>query len=67
MNKKEKLHKLKQELQLNEDRYKKMLTEFSETRAGSAYGVEYFEIQLKVLEEMIRNTKTEIIKIKSSD
>jgi len=67
MDKKEKLQKLKEELQLNEDRYKKMLREFSETRAGSAYGVEYFEIQLRVLEEMIRNTKIEIIKIKSSD
>jgi hypothetical protein len=60
----EKPKKLEEELKKLEARLKHMATEFAETKAGSAYGVEYFEIQVKVYQEMIEEVKKEILKAK---
>lgn len=60
MDKKEKIIKLTEELEKLKEKYQHMLTEYSATREGSAYGVEYYEIQLRVLTTMIQEVKTEI-------
>lgn len=62
----EKIEQLEKELEKYKADYQKMLQQYSETRAGSCYGVEYFEIQLKVLNTMIWETSQEIVKIKKS-
>ena len=59
----EKLEKLEAELKKWEARLKHMATEFAATKAGSAYGVEYYEIQVKVYQEMIEEIKEEIQKL----
>ena len=40
-----------------------MVTEHAETKSGSAYGVEYYEIQVKVYQAMIADVKKEIEKL----
>ena len=63
---KDKVNKLEEELKNLEARMQHMVIQYSETRAGSAYGVEYYEIQVKVYQEMINNIKKEIFKLKKS-
>ena len=41
-----------------------MSQEFAATKLGSAYGVEYYEIQCKVYLDMISNIKSEIWQLK---
>ncbi len=67
MDKKEKLLTLEKELEIANKRYLHMLKEYSETKSGSAYGVEYYDIQLKVLESMVYDIKREIAILKSND
>lgn len=61
---KDKIKKLEKELKKLEERMQHMVIQYSETRAGSAYGVEYYEIQVKVYQEMISNIKKEILELK---
>lgn len=42
----------------------RLLKEWSATRAGSAYGSEYLEIQIKVHQDMILQIKSAIAKLK---
>lgn len=68
MDKKEKITKLNEQLEKLNKQYQHMLTEYSATREGSAYGVEYYDIQLKVLTTMIDEVKMEIVNLrKTSD
>lgn len=60
----DKLTRLERELDDLEAKMQHMAMEYSETRAGSAYGVEYYEIQVKVYQEMVDNIKKEIVKLK---
>lgn len=64
---KDKLKRLEDELEKLEVRMQHMVREYSETRAGSAYGVEYYEIQVKVYQEMISNIKKEILELKRNE
>ena len=63
----DKLKKLEEELKKLEEKMQHMATEYAETKAGSAYGVEYFEIQVKVYQEMISNVKKEIFELKKKN
>jgi hypothetical protein len=56
----EKLKKLETELKKWEARLKHMAGEYAATKEGSAYGVEYYDIQIKVYQEMIEEIKKEI-------
>ncbi len=66
MDKKEKIIKLNEQLEKLNKQYQHMLTEYSSTREGSAYGVEYYEIQIKVLTTMINEIKIEILSLKKT-
>jgi hypothetical protein len=59
-----KIKELELELEKCQKRLKHMSIEYSQTREGSAYGCEYYEIQCKVLELMINNISKEIIRLK---
>jgi hypothetical protein len=59
-----KLEELEKELEKLEARLLHMAREYAETRGGSAYGVEYYEIQVKVYQAMIIDVKKEIQKEK---
>lgn len=60
MDKKEKIANLTEELDKLKEKYRHMLTEFSGTKEGSAYGVEYYDIQIKVLDRMMQEISMEI-------
>ncbi|MFA5749772.1 MAG: hypothetical protein WC895_00930 [Candidatus Shapirobacteria bacterium] len=66
MDKKEKIIKLNKQLEKLNKQYQHILKEFSATREGSSYGVEYYDIQLRVLTTMIEETKLEIVKLKKT-
>jgi prefoldin subunit 5 len=60
----EKIEKLEKELEKYEEKLAHMSAEYAATRAGSAYGVEYYEIQCRVYQSMIEEIKEEIDKLK---
>lgn len=60
----EKLKRLEDEQKKLEEKMKHMSAEYAQTRAGSAYGVEYYEIQVKVYQAMIADIRTEIVSLK---
>lgn len=62
----EKLEKLEEELRDLEKRLAHMASEYAATKSGSAYGVEYFEIQVKVYQEMVEGVKKEILELKKN-
>lgn len=62
-----KLEELQAELVKLEERLGHMAKEYAETRGGSAYGVEYYEIQVKVYQAMIADVNKEIEKIKKDN
>jgi hypothetical protein len=64
MTNEEKLINLEEELVKTEARLEHMAMEYSETRGGSAYGVEYYDIQVKVYQEMVANIKMAIDNLK---
>ena len=64
MTKTDKLKNLEAELAKYEEKLAHMSAEYAATRAGSAYGVEYFEIQCRVYQSMIEGIKEEILKLK---
>jgi hypothetical protein len=61
----ERLEELEKELKKLEARLLHMAKEYAETRGGSAYGVEYYEIQVKVYQAMVEGVKKEILKEKT--
>jgi hypothetical protein len=62
-----KLQLLEEELNKNQERLKHMSTEYAQTREGSAYGCEYYEIQCRVLQSMVEGIQKEILKIKKEE
>jgi len=64
MDKEEKIKKLKKELKKLEGKLIHLQKEFTATKSGSAYGVEYYDIQIKVYETMVLETKGEILRLK---
>ena len=60
----DKMDVLKAELKKYEEQLVHMATEFAETKAGSNYGVEYYEIQCRVLQSMIEGIKKEMLELK---
>lgn len=60
----EEIKKLENELSKYEEKQSDMIKQYTETRAGSAYGVEYFEIQVKVYQSMIADIKKELSELK---
>ena len=59
-----KLEQLESELKKYQEKYDHMSSEFAATKAGSAYGVEYYDIQCKVYLDLIENIKKEILELK---
>ena len=59
-----KIKELEAELKKYKDRYAHMSTEFAQTKAGSAYGVEYYDIQCKVYLSVIESLEKEIAELK---
>lgn len=64
MDKKEKIANLTIELEKLKEKYQHILTEYSATKEGSAYGVEYYEIQIKVLDTMMQEIRMEILNLR---
>ena len=60
----DKLAHLESELKRNQERLIHMSGEFAATKAGSAYGVEYYDIQCRVLQSMIEGIEREIFELK---
>lgn len=62
-----KLQSLESELKKYQEKLKHMTTEYSDTREGSAYGCEYYEIQCRVLQSMVIEIQQEILKTKKAE
>lgn len=56
---------LEEELKKYEAKILQLQKDFAATRSGSAYGSEYLEVQVKVYQDMIIQTKREILKLKN--
>ena len=63
----DKIKKLEADLKKYQKQLIHMSTEYAATREGSAYGCEYYEIQCRVLESMVNEIKTELVKLKSKN
>lgn len=61
------LKELEEELQKYTERLKHMSTEYAQTREGSAYGCEYYDIQCRVLQSQIETIQKEINKVKKEE
>jgi hypothetical protein len=61
---KDKLSSLESELKKYKEQLTHMSSEFAATKAGSTYGVEYYEIQCQVLQLMIESIQLEILELK---
>ena len=59
-----KLDELEIELRKNKERLRHMTVEYAATRGGSAYGVEYYDIQCRVLQSMIAEIEAEMVNLK---
>lgn len=66
MNREEKLKRLEEELKTAEEGLRHMAEEYAATRGGSAYGVEYYDIQIKVYQTMVKEIKEEMVRLKKS-
>lgn len=60
----DKLSSLNKDLAKYQKILSRLLKEWSATRAGSAYGSEYLEIQIKVYQDMILQIKSAIAQLK---
>ena len=61
------LKELEEELQKYTEQLKHMSTEYAQTREGSAYGCEYYDIQCRVLQSQIETIQKEINKVKKEE
>jgi len=61
---KDKISYLKNELKKYQKKLTHMAKEYSITREGSAYGVEYYDIQCRVLQSMVEGIEKEILELK---
>jgi len=55
-----KVNKLEKEVKKYRSKLSHLEREYAETKSGSAYGVEYFDIQIKVYTKMISDIEEEI-------
>jgi hypothetical protein len=62
----EKIKKLEMELEKYKRKLREMEIDWAATKAGSAYGNEYLEVQCKVYMDMIIQVKEEILKLKKN-
>jgi hypothetical protein len=60
----DKIQHLESELIKYKEKLVHMSSEFAATKAGSAYGVEYYEIQCRVLQSMINSIQMELFELK---
>ena len=60
----EKIKKLEKELSRYQKKLAQLTVDWSETKAGSRYGDEYGEIQIKVYRSMIDALKKKILELK---
>jgi len=60
----EKIKQLEAELAKYKEKYNHMAEEFAATKSGSAYGVEYYDVQCKVYLDMIAGIEKEIVELK---
>jgi len=60
----DKLVHLESELKKYQEKLDHMSMEFAATKAGSAYGVEYYDIQYRVLQSMVEGIEMEILELK---
>jgi len=60
----DKINQLELELKKYKAKLEHMSSEFAATKAGSAYGVEYYEIQCRVLQSMIESIQLELFELK---
>ncbi|RLC35558.1 hypothetical protein DRH14_00610 [Candidatus Shapirobacteria bacterium] len=65
MDQTDKLKRLEQELKKYQTKLKQMQKDWSETKAGSRYGDEYLEMQIKVYNNMVNQVQQEIRQIKT--
>jgi DNA-binding protein YbaB len=62
----EKVARLEKELQKYKEKLSQMQKDWSATRAGSCYGDEYLEVQIKVYQSMMTEIEREIVKLKNN-
>ncbi len=62
----EKIKKLEGDLKRAEAGLRHMAEEYAATRGGSAYGVEYYDVQTKVYQRMVEDIKEEIVRLKQT-
>ena len=62
-----KIKELEKELEKYKEKLNHMSTEYAQTREGSAYGCEYYDIQCRVLQSQIEITQKEINKLKNKE
>ncbi|KKR68353.1 MAG: hypothetical protein UU09_C0011G0030 [Microgenomates group bacterium GW2011_GWA2_40_6] len=55
---------LKNELKKYQKKLVHMAKEYAMTKEGSAYGVEYYDIQCRVLQSMVEGIEGEILELK---
>lgn len=61
----DKIAQLEEEYKRYSEKLKHMSTEYAATREGSAYGVEYYDIQCRVLASMLEGIRKEIESLKA--
>lgn len=64
---KNKLKELEKDLIKYTEKLQHMSTQYSQTREGSAYGCEYYDIQCRVLQSQIEAIQKEINKVKKEE
>jgi hypothetical protein len=60
----DKISYLKNELKKYQKKLVHMAKEYAMTKEGSAYGVEYYDIQCRVLQSMVEGIEKEILELK---
>ena len=63
----QKIKDLEIELDKYKEKFKHMSKEYSQTREGSMYGCEYYEVQCRVLQTMIADIAKEINRLKKEE
>ena len=62
-----KIKELEKELEKYNKRLQHMSTEYAQTREGSAYGCEYYDIQCRVFQSQIELIQKEINNLKNKE
>jgi len=62
-----KIKELEKELEKYKEKLEHMSREYAQTREGSAYGCEYYDIQCRVFQSQIEEIQKEINKLKNKE